>query len=159
MVTTNADRKILALGVKSAVFSAKELYKALTFLLKAINDGLKPMEQKNYIDFQNPGGISLLNVSPQQSDVQSFTELARLNDVNVSVKHSQDRGMFYLCLQGRQEDMKTAVTEYQKRIAEQAQTRSLSERLEQARQQTTLQAAERAHSQQRERGGRDAHRD
>jgi hypothetical protein len=67
--------------------------------------------------------------------------------------------MFYLCLQGRQEDMKTAATEYQKRIAEQAHTRSLSERLEQARQQTALQAAERAHSQQRERGGRDAHRD
>jgi hypothetical protein len=155
MTGTNADRKILALGVKSAVFSAKELSKALAFLLKAINDGMKPMEQKNYIDFQNPGGISLLNVSPRQGDVQDFTEFARRNDVNVSVKHSQDRGMFYLCLQGRQEDMKAAATEYQKRIAEQAQTRSLSERLEQARQQT----AERAHSQQRERGGRTAHRD
>lgn len=150
-MTTNADRKLLALGVKSAVFTAKELSKLLEYLQKALMDGLAPTEQKSYGDFQNPGGVSLLNVSTEQKDMQSFAELSRKNGVNVSVKHNQDTGIYYLCLQGQQNDIKKTMTEFQSRLRE--QSRSLSEQLEHARVQSASRA-EKAKTQERECSGR-----
>ena len=81
---TGADRKLLALGVKSAEFTARELSKILDYLQKAIKNGLSPTEQKSYGDFQQPGGVSLLNVTPEQKDVQDFT------DFNAIYHHIRD---------------------------------------------------------------------
>lgn len=150
MITTNADRKLLALGVKSAVFTAKELEKLLKCLIKAIEKGLSPTEQKIYADFCNPGGVSLLNLSTDQTEVQGFAELARQGGVNVSVKRDQTAGTYYLCLQGRQEDMLAAATEYQKRQREQEQRpRSLAAELEREKAGAASRAAERAKTQER----------
>jgi hypothetical protein len=149
---TNADRKLLALGVKSAAFTAMELSKLLEYLIKALKDGLSPAEQKNYADFQHPGGVSLLNVSTEQTEAQGFTDMARQNGVNVSVKRDQIAGTYYLCLQGRREDMIAAVTQYQKRQREQARPRSISAELEQAK----LQAASYTATQERKGAQRDS---
>ena len=151
-MTTNADRKLLALGVKSAAFTAKELKKILDYLLKAIKNGLEPTEQKSYADFQSPGGVSLLNVSPQQKDVQGFVELAQQNGVNVSIKQNQESQIFYFCLQGQLVDIEKAAKEYQKRLLEQTHSRSsLTLRLEQAKLQAASNTVERSKTLEHER--------
>jgi len=156
LTTTNADRKLLALGVKSAAFTAKELTKILDYLLKAIKNGLAPTEQKSYADFQSPGGVSLLNVSPQQKDVQGFAELAQRSGVNVSVKQNQESQIFYLCLQGQLVDIEKTAKEYQKRLTQQTQSRSsLTARLEQAKLQAASHTAERSKTLERERAGKE----
>jgi len=153
---TGADRKLLALGVKSADFTAKELAKILDYLQKAIKNGLSPTEQKSYGDFQQPGGVSLLNVTPEQKDVQDFTELARQQGVNVSVKHDPQANTYYLCLQGQLKDIQQAVTEHQKRQREHTQSRSaVTERLEQAKTQTASHSADNARTQGREHNARE----
>ena len=106
-----------------------------------LKNRLAPTEQKSYADFQSPGGVPLVNVPPEQKDVQDFTGLARQNDVNVSVKHKPDTGTYYLCLQGQTKNIEQAAAEYKKRMRVNTQSRgSVSVRLEQAR----LQAASRS---------------
>ena len=140
-MTTNADRKLLALGVKGTEFTAKELGKALEYLLKAITGEIPPAQRPNYADFQQPGGVPLLNVSTQQQDIQGFAELSRQNDVNVSVKHNQGTGTYYLCLQGQLKDIEKSAIQYQKRIRGQTQTRTtVTASLEQAKTQTAVHA-------------------
>lgn len=142
-MNTGADRKLLALGVKSAKFTAKELQKVLDALLKAFKDGLTPTtSQKTYEDFHHPGGVSLLNVSTEGKGLQGFSDLAHANDVNVSLKHNEQSGTYYLCLQGPQKYIKKTVEEYQAEKARRsalAQDRiSIQKALEQAKTQALI---------------------
>ena len=140
-MTTNTDRKLLALGVKGTEFTAKELGKTLEYLLKVIKNGLAPTERPNYADFQQPGGVSLLNVSTEQPEIQGFAELSRQNDVNVSVKHNQGTGTYYLCLQGQLKDIEKSAIQYQKRVREPTQSRTtITASLEQAKMQAAAHA-------------------
>ena len=154
-MTTNADRKLLALGVKGAQFTAKELGKALEYLLSAIKSGLAPTETPSYADFQQPGGVPLLNVSTEQPEVQGFAELSRQNDMNVSLKHNQGIGTYYLCLQGQLKDIEKSAIQYQKRTREQSQSRTIvTASLEQAKMQAAAHAKEAGKAREREQGGR-----
>jgi hypothetical protein len=143
--------------VKGTQFTVKELQKAIDFLIEMIKKGIAPAERQNYADFQQPGGVPLLNVSTEHQDVQGFAELARQNDVNVSVKRNQESSTFYLCLQGQLNDIQKTVTEYQKRVREQqSQSRStVTASLEQAKIQAAFHAKEAGKAHERERSGKE----
>ncbi len=135
-MTTGADRKLLALGIKSTLFTLEELHKALDFLLKAMKTGMMPTQQKSYGDFQHPGGVPLLNISTEQKEVNVFAELARQNGVNVSLKYNQESNTYYLCLQGTQKNIENAVITYCQHVHKQRHSQvrsSLLARLEQAK--------------------------
>lgn len=154
MSTSGADRKLLALGIKAADFTAEELQKLVDKFLELVKNGMAQPERKTYEDFVHPGGVPLLNVSQEEKETQDFRDIARQNNVNASLKWNQESGAYYLCLQGKQENIEKTFAEYQKQMRErghlQART-SLLAQLERARQQAAAhQAQEKNKARERE---------
>jgi len=132
---TGADRKLLALGMKAAKFTAEELEKLIETFLVMVKNGLVQPQEKTYEDFQHPGGVSLLNVSVDEREMQGFSDIARKNGVNVSVKRNQEADTYYLCLQGKRDHIEKTLSDYRKQMQERSRTqaRSLAFQLEQAK--------------------------
>jgi len=66
MNTTGADRKLLALGIKTAKFTAEELEKLIAKFLEGMKNGHIQPDQKTYEDFMQPGGTPLVNAAPNE---------------------------------------------------------------------------------------------
>jgi len=156
MNTTGADRKLLALGIKTAKFTAEELEKLIAKFLEGMKNGRIQPDQKTYEDFMQPGGTPLVNAAPNdEREMEGLSEIARRNGVNVSLTRQQDTNNYYLCFQGKPSGIDKTLAEYQAYLQAMGHTREhspLLAKLEQAKKQVAAyQVQDKSKSREQER--------
>lgn len=136
-MATGADRKLIALGMKTLKLGAKELLALIKKALELLESGSAQDIKMPYEQFQQSGGVPLLNLSPTEKEWEQFAEISRQNDINYTLKLDRAEHTYYLCLQGDEKAIMKALSDYLKQAQEARSNRpSVLAELEAARSQS-----------------------